>query len=94
MASVEKQLLGTETTRALRSKGVTSIICGLSANDVKRAFLESGADAFLLKPIPSRKEALTTILMEILNGRSSNNDAGQHSVINGVHEENHLGSNS
>ena len=32
MASTEKQLLGTETTKALRSKGVTSRICGLSAN--------------------------------------------------------------
>ena len=31
MASVDKQLLGTETVHALREKGITSKICGLSA---------------------------------------------------------------
>jgi CheY-like chemotaxis protein len=74
MASVEKQLLGTETTRALRAKGVTSRICGLSANDMENAFYESGADAFLLKPIPSQKDALTKILLGILNKSSKNNN--------------------
>jgi hypothetical protein len=72
MASVEKQLLGTETTLALRAKGVTSRICGLSANDMENAFFESGADAFLLKPIPSQKDALTKILLGILNSSSNN----------------------
>ena len=33
MASVEKQLLGTETVKALRQQGVDCRICGLSAND-------------------------------------------------------------
>lgn len=40
MASIEKQLLGTETAQALRSMGVTSTICGLSANNLKDAFFE------------------------------------------------------
>jgi signal transduction histidine kinase len=52
MASVEKQLLGTETVRAMRSKGITSRICGLSANDVEKSFLEAGADSFMFKPFP------------------------------------------
>jgi signal transduction histidine kinase/CheY-like chemotaxis protein len=70
MASVEKQLLGTETARALRSKGVKSKICGLSANDIKKSFLESGADAFIMKPLPCRKEALSRELLRILYGET------------------------
>jgi CheY-like chemotaxis protein len=50
MASVEKSLLGTETVRSLRSKGVTSRICGLSANDVEQAFFDNGATAFMINP--------------------------------------------
>jgi len=53
MASVEKQLLGTETVSALRAKGVESRICGLSANDVEAAFVNAGADFFELKVCPS-----------------------------------------
>ena len=52
MASVEKQLLGTETARALRARGIQSILCGLSANDMEQQFLESGADYFIIKPFP------------------------------------------
>ena len=66
MTSVEKQLLGTETTRALRSKGVTSIICGLSANDTEQEFLKCGADCFMLKPFPCKPEALRKELHRIL----------------------------
>lgn len=51
MASVDKQLLGTETIRELRSKGVTSIMCGLSANDLEKPFLDAGADSFMMKPV-------------------------------------------
>jgi CheY-like chemotaxis protein len=36
MASTEKQMLGTETVRALRAKGFKNTICGLSANDVEK----------------------------------------------------------
>jgi signal transduction histidine kinase/response regulator of citrate/malate metabolism len=67
MASVEKQLLGTEATRALRSKGVTSIICGLSANDVEQGFLIAGADLFLLKPFPCQQDKLKKELLRIIN---------------------------
>jgi len=49
MASVEKQLLGTETVSALRAKGIKSRICGLSANDLETAFINAGADFFQLK---------------------------------------------
>jgi CheY-like chemotaxis protein len=37
MASTEKQMLGTETVRALRAKGFKNTICGLSANDIEQA---------------------------------------------------------
>lgn len=68
MASMEKQLLGTETVAALRSKGVKSRICGLSANDVEVQFVTAGADFFLLKPISSDKDILTADLHHILYG--------------------------
>lgn len=71
MTSIEKQLLGTETVRALRSRGVTSRICGLSANDMEDAFLEAGADMFLLKPLPCKPNALYDVLRQIL--RNNNN---------------------
>jgi DNA-binding response OmpR family regulator len=67
MASVQKQLLGTETTRALRSKGVTAKICGLSANDVEELFIEAGADSFMIKPFPCQKEALKQELVRVVS---------------------------
>jgi CheY-like chemotaxis protein len=63
MASVEKQLLGSETVRLLRARGVTSLICGLSANDKEQQFLDAGANAFMLKPFPCQNEALKTELL-------------------------------
>mmetsp|Transcript_42487 Transcript_42487/g.102348 ORF Transcript_42487/g.102348 Transcript_42487/m.102348 type:complete len:947 (+) Transcript_42487:339-3179(+) len=49
MASVEKQLLGTEAVRELRNRGINARICGLSANDKESDFIEAGADAFSFK---------------------------------------------
>jgi CheY-like chemotaxis protein len=49
MASVEKQLLGTEAVRELRKLGVDCRICGLSANDKELEFLQAGADSFCFK---------------------------------------------
>jgi CheY-like chemotaxis protein len=66
MASIEKQLLGTETVRAMRSEGCTSIICGLSANDVETSFMKAGASLFLFKPLPCEQRPLTEILLHIL----------------------------
>ena len=65
MASIEKQLLGTETVRALRSRGVESLICGLSANDLEQQFKEAGANHFLFKPFPCEKEALSAELIRL-----------------------------
>lgn len=65
MASVEKQLLGTETARELRSMGFQGRICGLSANDMESQFLEAGANAFLIKPFPARKDLLQVELRRI-----------------------------
>jgi len=72
MASVEKQMLGSETVRALRQKGVTSTVCGLSANDMKDEFLECGADAFMLKPFPCQAERLQAELKKLLAAGSNN----------------------
>jgi len=69
MASVEKQLLGTETVAELRSNGVKSLICGLSANDKEMEFMEAGADAFLFKPIPCEANILRITLHRVLNGK-------------------------
>lgn len=69
MASVDKQLLGSQATHALRAKGVTSIICGLSANDCRDIFVKAGADDFLVKPFPCEKGALTRRLLQILDSQ-------------------------
>lgn len=66
MASVERTLLGTETVRAMRAKGVTSVLCGLSANDMEAGFKENGANAFLTKPFPTKPEALKKAIKEVL----------------------------
>jgi len=66
MASVEKQLLGTETVAALRAKGVQSRICGLSANDLGDVFRKAGADYFILKPFRCEKKALEEDLLHVL----------------------------
>ena len=64
---VDKQLLGTETVSAMRSRGIKSRICGLSANDIGEAFLAVGADFFLLKPLATKKEALIQDMRKVLN---------------------------
>jgi CheY-like chemotaxis protein len=66
MASVEKQLLGTETVAVLRSNGVKARICGLSANDKEMEFKDAGADAFVFKPMPCDANTLTQTLRRIL----------------------------
>ena len=74
MASTEKQLLGTEATRELRSRGVKAKICGLSANDnVKSSFLSAGADGFIVKPAPCDKAELEKILVRLLYGSLEEN---------------------
>jgi CheY-like chemotaxis protein len=71
MASVHKQLLGSEATLALRAKGVSSIICGLSANDAQATFIKAGADDFIMKPFPCERGALTRELLRILDSRKN-----------------------
>ncbi len=69
MGSPGKRLLGTETVERLRKWGVGSRICGLSANDLGDAFIDAGADAFLMKPFPSKPEELTKTMLELLRLR-------------------------
>lgn len=71
MASTQKQLLGTETLRLLRSNGVTSIVCGLSANNLQTQFLEAGADCFIVKPLPCETRELAKTLQWILQSNSA-----------------------
>ena len=66
MASIDKQRLGTETVLAMRSQGVKSIICGLSANDMEQQFLRAGANCFMFKPFPCEAEALSAELLRVL----------------------------
>jgi CheY-like chemotaxis protein len=68
MTSAEKQLLGSEAARALRTKGCTSVICGLSANDTEQKFMLSGSNAFVMKPFPCKKEPMIQELKRILCG--------------------------
>jgi len=80
MASVEKQLLGTETVVELRSRGIDCRICGLSANDKEKEFLEAGADAFSFKPFPCEKSALQDELRRVLfssTESSTDSDSGR-----------------
>jgi CheY-like chemotaxis protein len=70
----QKQLLGTETVRMLRAKGVNCRICGLSANDMKDSFLDAGADCFILKPFPCQKDALESELIRITSIPTSTED--------------------
>jgi len=72
MASVQKQLLGTETVRKIRANGFQRpIICGLSANDVEVAFYHAGSDAFMFKPFPCKKDELEKELLKVLNSREN-----------------------
>ena len=66
MASIEKQLLGTDTVRALRANGVTSTICGRSANDKAQEFLDAGANTFMSKPFPCGKEGMRAAILRVL----------------------------
>eukprot|EP00536_Pseudo-nitzschia_multiseries_P016075 jgi/Psemu1/263396/estExt_Genewise1Plus.C_10150025 len=72
MASVEKQLLGTETVAQMRANGINCRICGLSANDKEIEFLEAGSDAFLFKPMPCDAKALRKTLHQVLYGEHPN----------------------
>jgi len=67
MASSDKQLLGTEVVRALRLNGVQCKICGLSANELGKSFIQAGADYFILKPMPCIPNELKRKLYEIMN---------------------------
>ena len=71
MASVDKQLLGTETCRELRARGSGAKICGLSANDLETQFVNAGADAFMIKPFPTKNESLELELKRIIFGSGS-----------------------
>lgn len=67
--TVDKQLLGTETVRLMRSQGVDAVVCGLSANDLEGPFKEAGADAFWLKPFPTDQIDLKQRLHRLLASR-------------------------
>ena len=69
--SAERRLTGTETTRAMRAKGVTSIICGCSANDLEDAFVRAGADCFASKPFDTPQVKLRKFMHEALEKKNN-----------------------
>lgn len=67
MSSVSKPLLGTETVQLPRPKGARrGKSCGLSANDLRENFVSAGADDFILKPTPRKKEELREMPLKLL----------------------------
>lgn len=88
MASVQKQLLGSETVAELRNRGVTCRICGLSANDKEAEFVEAGADVFTFKPFPCEKGALRQELLRVLYAHTQN-DEHVHTHEHKEHEKEH-----
>jgi CheY-like chemotaxis protein len=76
MASVEKQLLGTETVSELRHRGIKSRMCGLSANDKEEEFLDAGADCFMFKPFPCKKDEIADALCHVLFDDQRNGTQG------------------
>jgi len=66
MTSIEKHMLGSETTHLLREMGVTCAICGLSTNNVEDAFMANGATSFLLRPLPRKSQELKAELAKLL----------------------------
>ena len=70
MVSSVESLVGTDTVKALRKNGVSSIICGLSANQQEVEFKQAGADHFLQKPFPCKEDELGPVLVELLMKRS------------------------
>jgi CheY-like chemotaxis protein len=65
--STERQLTGIETVRAMRAKGVTCCICGLSANNLEGPFHNAGASSFLTKPFPAKQDDLSPFLQSLLH---------------------------
>ena len=69
MASIEKQLLGTETILEMRAIGCESRLFGLSANDLEAEFIAAGADGFVIKPFPTETDALKAELLRAYFGK-------------------------
>lgn len=65
MGTDGSKLIGPEAVAELRRLGVRSKICGMSANDVEQMFDDSGANAFVFKPLRFRTEPLKSELERI-----------------------------
>jgi CheY-like chemotaxis protein len=80
MASVQKQLLGTETTHALSAQGVAAKICGLCANDVEKPFFKASADSFMIKPFSSKTELLKKEVIRVVKTDRQDNFKGSDDI--------------
>ena len=69
MASIDKQMLGTETILEMRAQGVACRLFGLSANDLEAEFIAAGADGFVIKPFPTETDALKRELLQAYYGK-------------------------
>ena len=63
-------MLGTETVAAMRTKNVSAIFCGLSANNLEEDFRRVGAH-FLQKPFPSNKSEVESTLRRLIQESST-----------------------
>lgn len=59
-------LLGSDTAKRLRQKGMSSVLCGLSGDDIASTFIDAGADCFIMKPCPCDKDHLRVELKGVL----------------------------
>ena len=80
-------MLGTETVRALRAQGVTSTICGLSANNMEEGFLEAGANSFLQKPFPCEKDSLHKELVRVWHGNIVTEEKDEAGLVASFEED-------
>lgn len=69
MASIDKQMLGTETILEMRAQGLACRLFGLSANDLESEFIAAGADGFVMKPFPTETDALKVELLRAYYGK-------------------------
>ncbi len=70
----EEKMLGTKAVTELRAHGVETLICGLSANALETEFLQSGADAFQIKPFNTSEEGMKKELLQILQSGGNRNE--------------------
>jgi len=84
MPCTDRTMLGTEIVRKLRTLGVPSMICGLSKNMISQEFMDAGADHFLLKPFPCKREDFLCFLRGLCGDREFGRTDDMNRRENGI----------